>query len=161
MRLGPLLRAAAPAFARVVLPAVLAVLGGVSGAAHALEYRSVGAAPAVLYDAPSTKGRKVFVAPRGMPVEVVLTYGEWTKVRDAVGDLAWVESRALANRRNVVVSVPSARVRASADEAAGLVFTAERGVLLEMVEPMQAGWVRVRHGDGQGGFVRAAEVWGE
>ncbi|GAB3540890.1 hypothetical protein GCM10027343_10650 [Noviherbaspirillum agri] len=134
---------------------------GAANAAHALEFKSVGSAPAVLYDAPSAKGRKVFVAPRGMPVEVVLTYGTWTKVRDAVGDLAWVESRFLTPKRNVVVTVAGARVRENAADAAAVVFTADRNVLLDLVENGPAGWVKVRHRDGQGGFVRAAEVWGE
>jgi len=131
------------------------------GAAHALEYRSVGAAPAVFFDAPSPKGRKVFVAPRGMPVEVVLTYGEWVKVRDMSGDLAWVQSRFLAPRRNVIVSAASARVRGAAEDSAPVVFTADKGVLLELVDPPVAGWAKVRHRDGQSGFVRVAEVWGE
>lgn len=134
---------------------------GAAGAAHAVEFRSVGAQPAVLYDAPTAKGRKVFVAPRGMPVEIVLTYGDWTKVRDANGDLAWVPSQALIPKRNVVVNVASARVRNAADETASLVFTAERGVLLELTEPVGGGWLRVRHADGSAGYVRAAEVWGE
>jgi len=132
-----------------------------AGAAHALEFKSVGAAPAVLYDAPSAKGRKVFVAPRGMPVEVVLTYGEWTKVRDASGDLSWIASKALTPRRHVIVSTGSARVRASAEDSAPIAFTADKGVLLEMVDPVASGWVKVRHRDGQSGFVRATEVWGE
>jgi SH3-like domain-containing protein len=132
-----------------------------AAAAHALEFKSVGAAPAVLYDAPSAKGRKVFVAPSGMPVEVVLTYGEWTKVRDAVGDLAWVESKSLIPKRNVVASVAGARVRAAPEETSAVVFTTDKGVLLELLDVVAAGWVKVRHGDGQGGFVRVAEVWGE
>jgi len=137
-----------------------ALLGG-AGAVHALEYRSVGATPAILYDAPSPKGRKMFVVPRGAPLEVVLTYGQWIKVRDMSGDLAWVESRFLAPRRNVIVSVASARVRTSAEESAPVVFAADKGVLLEIVDPVVSGWVKVRHRDGQAGFVRAAEVWGE
>lgn len=132
-----------------------------AGTAHAIEFKSVGATPAVLYDAPSAKGRKVFIAPRGMPVEVVLTYGTWTKVRDAAGDLAWVESRFLAPKRHVVVTVGGARVRESAADAASVVFTADKGVLLELVDTASAGWVKVRHRDGQSGYVRAAEVWGE
>ena len=132
-----------------------------ANAVHALEFKSVGAAPAVLYDAPSSKGRKVFAAPRGMPVEVVLTYGDWTKIRDAGGDLSWIESKLLVARRNVVVSAGSARVRASAEENASIAFTADKGVLLELVEHGPAGWIRVRHRDGLAGFVRAAEVWGE
>lgn len=138
-----------------------ASLFGCVTAANAVEYRSVGSAPAVLYDAPSAKGRKVYIAPRGMPVELVLTYGAWTKVRDASGDLAWIESRALVPKRNLVVSVPRVQVRNAAQESAAPVFTAERGVLLELVEPVGGGWLGVRHADGAAGYVRAGEVWGE
>jgi SH3-like domain-containing protein len=132
-----------------------------AGAAHALDFKSVGASPAVLYDAPSGKGRKAFIAPRGMPVEVVLTYGEWTKVRDAAGDLSWVEAKMLSPKRNVIVNAASAKVRAAPEDSAALVFTAEKGVLLERADVAAPGWVKVRHRDGQGGFVRATEVWGE
>lgn len=132
-----------------------------AGAAHAIEFKSVGAAPAVLYDAPSERGRKVFVAPRGMPVEVVLTYGEWAKVRDAGGDLSWIESKALTSKRHVVANVAAARVRASASDSAPVVFTADKGVLLEVAEPLASGWVKVRHRDGETGYVKAGEVWGE
>jgi SH3-like domain-containing protein len=140
---------------------VAIALSVAAGTARALDFKSVGASPAVLYDAPSSKGRKVFVAPRGMPVEVVLPYGAWTKVRDAAGDLSWIESKMLSPKRNVVVSAQSARVRALAEDNAAIVFTADKGVLLELVDSAGSGWVKVRHRDGQGGFVKAAEVWGE
>lgn len=141
--------------------AIACLLSASVGAAHAVEYKSVGAAPAILYDTPSEKGRKLFVAPRGMPVEVVLTYGQWNKVKDVTGDLSWVSAKALSAKRNVVTSAVSARVRAAPDDNSPLVFTTDKGVLLELVEPLKSGWVRVRHQDGQAGFVRASEVWGE
>ena len=143
----------------VALAALSAALA--APAARSAEFKSVGAAPAILYDAPSERGRKMFVAPRGMPVEVVLSYGEWTKVRDVAGDLSWVEAKALDNRRHVVVSVAGAKVRASADEAGAVVFTADKGVLLELAEPISSGWVKVRHREGQGGYIRAADIWGD
>jgi SH3-like domain-containing protein len=146
-------------FARLLV--LSAVLLSAASAVQALEFKTVGATPAVLYDAPSAKGRKVFAAPRGMPVEVVLTYGAWTKVRDAAGDLSWIESKMLTPKRNVIVSAASARVRETAADSAAIAFTADKGVLLELVDPVAAGWVKVRHRDGQGGFVRASEVWGE
>jgi SH3-like domain-containing protein len=132
-----------------------------ASAAPTLEFRSVGGSPAIMYDAPSTKGHKVFIAPRGMPVEVVLTYGEWVKVRDASGDLSWVEAKTLTPRRTLVVKVATARIRTAAEESAPLAFTADKGVLLDLVEPAGSGWVKVRHRDGHTGFVRASEVWGE
>ncbi len=130
------------------------------GTAHALEFKSVGAAPAILYDAPSLKGKKVFIAPRGMPVEIVLTYGEWTKVRDMAGDLSWVESQALSPKRMLMVKAANARVRAVADDSGTPVFSCDRGVLLELAEPVASGWLKVRHRDGQTGFVKATDVWG-
>ncbi len=136
-------------------------LMSLAASVQALDFKSVGAAPAVLYDAPSEKGRKVFVAPRGMPVEIVLTYGEWTKVRDASGDLFWIESKALTPKRNVVVSVAGAKVRASADDAAPVLFSADKNVLFELAEPLASGWVKVRHRDGQSGYVKANDIWGE
>ncbi|MFC5472350.1 SH3 domain-containing protein [Paraherbaspirillum soli] len=136
------------------------LLGPVS-AAHALDFKAVGAAPAVLYDAPSEKGRRVAVAPRGMPVEVVLTYGEWTKVRDASGDLSWLQSKALVAKRNVQVSVSNAKIRVNPDAGAAVAFSADKGVLLELLEPASSGWIKVRHRDGQSGYVKGAEVWGD
>lgn len=132
-----------------------------AAAAHAVDFKSVGEAPAILYDAPSQKGRKVFIAPRQMPVEVVLTYGEWSKVRDATGGLSWVESKALTPARHVIVTVQGAKARAAADEKSALIFTADKGVLFELAEPVASGWVKVKHRDGQSGYFKAAEVWGE
>ncbi|MFZ6845712.1 SH3 domain-containing protein [Undibacterium sp. RuTC16W] len=143
----------------LVLSVVLA-LASVSGAALALDFKSIGPSPVIFYDAPSAKGSKVYVAPRGMPVEVILSYGTWSKVRDMGGDLSWVESKELVARRNVVVRVANAKVRAAADESSALIFSADKNVLLEMAEPANAGWVKVKHRDGQIGYVKVAEVWG-
>jgi SH3-like domain-containing protein len=132
-----------------------------SASASAVDYRTVGAAPAILYDAPSTKASKQFIVPRGTPLEIVLTYGEWVKVRDIDGGLAWTEAKSLgAKQRNVMVRSANAKVRASADEAATIVFTADKGVLLDLAEPAGNGWTKVRHRDGQSGFVRSADIWG-
>ena len=127
---------------------------------HAFEFKTVGPNAVVLYDAPSTKGGKLFVAPRGMPVQVVLTYGDWAKVRDASGDMAWLEQRSLSARRNVVVRTINAKVRGAPDEAAPLLMTADKGVILELVDPQPSSWVRVRHRDGISGFIKMADVWG-
>lgn len=131
-----------------------------AAASHAADFKSVGAAPAILYDAPSVKGAKLFVAPRGMPLEVVLSYGEWVKVRDAGGDLAWAEARALSPKRTVVTRNAAVKVRSTADENATLAFTADKGVLLDLVEVASGGWVKVRHRDGVTGYVRSSDIWG-
>lgn len=130
-------------------------------ASFAADFRTVGPNPVIMYDAPSERGRKVFIAPRGMPVEVVMTYGDWVKVRDvAGGDPSWVDSKALVSKRNVVVRAMNAKLRASPEDNAAPVFSADRGVILEVVDTAPPGWVKVRHRDGLVGYAKAADVWG-
>jgi SH3-like domain-containing protein len=143
------------------IPAMLVLASCSASLAHAVEFKSIGAAPAVLYDAPTERGRKVFVAPRGMPLEVVLTNGEWTKVRDAGGDLTWVESKSLVSQRTVVGNTPNAKIRSAPNDASPVVFSMDKGVLLEVVDPITSGWIKVKHKDGQVGYVKAADVWGD
>jgi SH3-like domain-containing protein len=131
----------------------------VAGSASALDYRSVSEA-ALLYDAPSQKAIPLFAIARGTPVEVVVQLDVWVKVRDSKGDLAWIEKRQLSDKRTVMVRVDRAQVREQADDKAPAVFEAEKDVLLELVEAGPVGWVKVKHRDGQQGFVKAAQVWG-
>lgn len=128
-------------------------------AASAAEFRSVSQA-AILYDAPSTKGKRLFVIRRYTPVETVVSLAGWAKVRDAEGSLAWIERGALSDTRTVQVTADQADVRAEADAGAALVFSAAKKVALELISVGPAGWAKVRHRDGQEGYIRANQVWG-
>ena len=128
--------------------------------ASAAEFRSVGAKPAILYDAPSTRADRLFAVTRDYPFEVLVKLDQWTKVRDANGEVGWIENAALGERAMAVVTVPVADVRAAPDPQSPLVFEAYKQVLLEVLEPPANGWVKVRHRDGQEGYVRASHVWG-
>ena len=139
-------------FAFVVL--VLATLP-----ASALDYLSLAEA-AVMYDAPSLKASPLFVIARQTPVEVVVALEGWYKVRDSAGSLAWIEKRQLSEKRTVLVSAPRAQVRAQPEPNASTVFEVEKDVVLELLEPAAAGWAKVRHRDGQSGFIRTNQVWG-
>lgn len=143
-------------------PRLIAALSMTLAAAgsQAFDFKTVGAAPVILYDAPSTKGGKLFVVPRGAPLEVVLAYGEWLKVRDVSGEVAWTEAKGLSPKRNVIVRSANLKVRANPDDAAAAVFSADKGVLLELSETAAGGWIKVRHRDGLVGYVKSSEVWG-
>ena len=127
-------------------------------AAHA-EFRSISEV-AVMYDAPSVRASRLYVAGRNLPVEVISTDGAWVKVRDPFGGLSWVERKALAERRTVLVTAAVADVRLRAEDAAPLAFQAQAGVVLEVIEVGPFGWARVRHADGASGYVRITQIWG-
>ena len=138
-----------------------AVVAGLLASANAiaLEFRSVTEPAAILYDAPSNKAQKLFVLSLGYPVEVVVKLEGWTKVRDDTGEFAWIESNRLSERHTVMVKVASAEARQAANENSPVVFTAEKGVFLELVG-MAVGWAKVRHGDGATGFIKVSQLWG-
>ena len=127
--------------------------------ARAIDYFAV-ESTAVLYDSPSQRGAKLFIIKRDTPVELVVGLEGWAKVRDADGTLAWIERKFLADKHVSIVVAERAEVRQRAEEGAPLVFEAEKNVLLDYLETVPGGWVKVRHRDGQSGFVRANQVWG-
>jgi SH3-like domain-containing protein len=142
-------------FALAVAAAAFAVMP-----ASAADFRSVAESAAVLYDAPSAKAKKLYVVSHGYPVEVVVQVESWSKVRDASGEMTWIESKLLSDKRTVMVRQPLVQVREAADDNAPVAFQAQQNVLLELLEVAGGGWLKVRHRDGPSGFVRISQVWG-
>lgn len=125
----------------------------------AQEFKSVSVNAAILYDGPSASAKRVFVAPRGMPVQLISVVEPFVKVRDMSGDTAWVDRRSLGNNRTLI-AVGTATLRSAAQDSSAVVVQIERGVMLEVLDASVAGWARVKHSDGQTGFVKISEVWG-
>jgi SH3-like domain-containing protein len=152
----------AGALARFPLVALVA-----ASVAAAADFRATSDAATVLYDAPSARAKPMFVYGRDVPVETLVSVEGWTKIRDFSGTIGWVQAKSLSDKRMVIVRVPLAEVRANPDDSAPVVFRAERDVLLDVAETASSpaattmpGWLKVRHRDGQSGFIRLAQVFG-
>ncbi len=129
-------------------------------AAAAAQWRTVGEAGAVLYDAPSREGTPLYVVTPRYPLEVMVELDAWAKVRDHTGALTWVEKSALTQDRSVVVTAPGAQVHVRPEEGAPVAFFAAQYLALELLEPAPGGWLHVRHADGVDGYLRASAAWG-
>lgn len=140
--------------------ATLLMLLVVSPAAIAFDFVSV-AEPSILYDANSLKAKRLFVAARYLPLEQVVELADWVKVRDVSGKLFWIEKRQLSSKRYVMVTVPLTTVRSKPEDNAEAVFKATQQLALEWLENTGSGWVKVRHADGNNGYIKSADVWGE
>jgi len=126
----------------------------------AFEFFSITDNATIMYDAPSLKADKLYVASRHLPVEAVVKVEGWVKVRDSGGSLAWVEEKALSEKRYVIVTAPQAEAYQAANASSALVFQAQQNVVMELLEPAANGWVKVRHRGGQIGYIRTQQVWG-
>ncbi|WP_434513641.1 SH3 domain-containing protein [Dechloromonas sp. ARDL1] len=136
------------------------LLVGAAGAALAIDYRSVSVPAAILYDAPSQAGKKLYLIKAQTPVEVIVRLDGWFKVRDAEGTLAWIETKNLADKRTLVVTAPRAEIRQTDKPDAAIVAELDKWVAVEFVELASAGWAKVRHRDGATGYIRSTQVWG-
>ncbi len=139
---------------------VALALIGAAGMVHAVDFRSVGVPAAILYDAPSQKGKKLYLIKAQTPLEVIVRLDGWIKVRDAEGSLAWIEAANVAERRMLVVTAPRAEIRQAANPDAAVVADIDKWVAVELLEAGAAGWAKVRHRDGVTGYVRSTQVWG-
>ncbi|WP_226417059.1 SH3 domain-containing protein [Dechloromonas denitrificans] len=133
---------------------------GAAGAALAIDYRSVDVPAAILYDAPSQKGKKLYLIKAQTPVEVVVRLDGWLKVRDAEGTLAWIEARYLAERRTLVVTAAQGEIRQTDKPEAPVLAQLDKWVAVDFLEAASPGWAKVRHRDGAVGYIRSTQVWG-
>ena len=124
------------------------------------EFRSVSVPKAILYDAPSPQGNKLFILSQGYPVEVVVVLADWIKVRDKQGALSWIEAKQLSNNRTLLIAVNGAEVKQTPEITGVLVGRLEKDVVVDFVEPAKAGWVKIKHRDGLTGFIQTSAVWG-
>jgi len=129
-------------------------------AVAALEYLSIADNAVIMYNAPSIKADKLYVVSRYLPVEAVVKVEGWVKVRDSSGTLSWVEKKAVSDKRFVVIIEQQAQVYQAADINSTLLFQAQKDVVLEWLETSLNGWVKVRHRDGQSGYVKTTQIWG-
>ena len=144
--------------AKIVMVCFLALIPATG---FALDFRSVASPKAVLYDAPSSAAKKVFVLSQYYPVEIVVNLGDWLKVRDAQGSLNWVEAKQLSNKRTVIVTASKAEIRQAADAASNLLATVDKDVVFDVVDAKSNnGWLKVKHRDGAAGYILVSSIWG-
>ena len=132
-----------------------------ASAAAAADWRTVGEAGALLYDAPSVQATPLYVVTALYPLEVIVELEAWAKVRDHAGAITWVQKSTLTEKRAVLVTAPATLVHLRPEDDAPVAFVAAQSVALELLEAAPGGWLHVRHADGADGYLRASAVWGD
>lgn len=127
---------------------------------QALDYVSVADSTAILYDANSTKSKKLFVISRYTPLETVVNLEHWIKVRDHSGTMAWIERRAVSDKHYVVVTAALATVWKEPEPNAPALYQVSRNAAMESLGVNGGGWIKVRSQEGAIGYMKSVEVWG-
>jgi SH3-like domain-containing protein len=107
---------------------------------------------------PSTEADLIRQAHENEPLRVVGSRGQWLRVQDVADQSAWIYAPLIDGQPAVVVVRDLVNVRAEPGTEHAIVFTAERGVNL-LVLDRTGQWLRVRHEVGEG-WLHDSLVWG-
>ena len=116
--------------------------------------------PAVMYDAPSGQARPLLILAGGFPLKEISRVDGWYKVSDYNNDIGWIAAGEVRSHRAAVIVVGRAAIRVDPHPAAAAVFFAQRGVVLDILQPAaDNGWLKVVHPDGETGYLQKSDSW--
>lgn len=108
---------------------------------------------------PGTNYEVLWRVGRNFPLYVLDRSNGWLHVMDFDGDEFWVSEKIVSFDRYVITQLSESNVRKGAGVQNDLVFRAERGVILKVLD-YKEGWMKVRHADGDKGWISAKIVFG-
>ena len=107
---------------------------------------------------PGAEFATLWQATQGYPLKLVESKGEWFHIQDLEGDKGWIHKSVVQKADVVVVSGKILNVRKGPGTTYPVVMKCERGVVLRKLD-QKKGWIKVKHADGEVGYVFANLVW--
>jgi len=142
---------------RIILYAVLIFLLG-AGTASARRL-SVASPKANVRSGPGLNHEILWSVGKYYPVDIVKKSGNWYKIRDFEGDIGWMHRSLLKKIPAVIVKGALVNVRSGPGMKYRVLFQAEKGVSFKLLKKKK-NWLKVRHADGDIGWIHKSLVWG-
>ncbi|WP_417283624.1 SH3 domain-containing protein [Comamonas sp.] len=128
-------------------------------AAQAQEFVSIKGSTANVRATPSTRAPVRWELSKGYPLQVIKHQGSWLRVKDNEATLGWVHQGVTGKAAHMVVTAPTANLRAGPGQNHRRVARLEQGDVLRTLKK-QGGWVQVQRSNGASGWVAGNLVWG-
>lgn len=116
---------------------------------------------ATLWTQPGGKNAfEILKIPRYYPLSVQEQGQYYVKVRDYQGQTGWILAEQIGPQKGVVVEVATVNVRQGPGARYPILFKAFQGVTFKVLAE-QKGWLKVRHENGEIGWVLKSLTWGQ
>ncbi|WP_027014871.1 SH3 domain-containing protein [Comamonas composti] len=128
--------------------------------AQAREFVSIKSSTANVRDKPSTKGTSIlWELGKGYPLQVANRQGKWLRVKDHESTLGWVHSSLTHKTPHLLVTAPTANLRAGPGTQHRRVGRLEQNEIVRTLKK-QGNWAQVKRDNGQQGWVSRKLAWG-
>jgi SH3-like domain-containing protein len=95
----------------------------------------------------------------GWPVEVVSSYENWRKIRDALGDVGWIHETLLSGKRNAIIMGDGTEQAYKLPvETSPVVMLIEENVVVELIS-CKSNWCKIEAQDKEG-WISGSKLWG-
>jgi SH3-like domain-containing protein len=142
---------------KYMLPVSLALLI-LASSGIAAERMAVKAKIANLRSGPGSKYEVLWQVEKFHPILVIEKKGNWYKIKDFEGDMAWIHKSLLGNINGVITTKAKCNVRSEPETKGKILFTVERGVPFKVLK-RSGNWIRIEHADGEIGWIYKSLVW--
>ncbi|MCP3899934.1 MAG: SH3 domain-containing protein [Desulfobacteraceae bacterium] len=92
------------------------------------------------------------------PILIIEKQGDWYQFEDFEKDKAWVHESLLAKEKSVITIKNDCNVRSGPGTSFGIVFKVARGVPFKVLGSKES-WYKVKHADGDQGWIHKTLVW--
>ncbi len=97
---------------------------------------------------------------RYLPLEVIVEYKTWRKVRDWRGTWGWIHQSMLTGQRSIIVTDKTQALRSKPNPKSKPIAMLKEGVVGKLIEcPSYTSWCEVEAGSFSG-WMRRADFWG-
>lgn len=120
---------------------------------------SVAVEKANVRSGPGTSNEILWSVGKYYPVDIINKSGNWCQIRDFEGDTGWIYRSLLKKIPAVIVKGDRVNVREGPGTSFKVLFQAEKGVSFKLLKRKKK-WLKVKHADGDVGWIHTGLVWG-
>ncbi len=97
---------------------------------------------------------------KNLPVEIVLEYEGWRKIRDQKGEESWVHNSLLSGKRTgLIKSKVNVKIMRAPESDSKTMAEIESGAIVEIEECLKGNWCKI-NAAGYKGWIMRKNLWG-
>jgi len=124
----------------------------------ALQRLSVKVGLANVRSGPSKHSKVVWQVTKYHPFLILKKKGDWYECKDFEGDCGWLYKGLLVKSESVITLKNNCNVRSGPGSKNKVIFIVDREVPLKVLKH-KGRWLKIRHEDGDEGWIHASLVW--